>query len=233
MNEIMVNGSVAIATLKNDKLVKACQRIEKASDNARTALFRIAYELRRIDANKLYSDDGFKSTAEFAEKVFGYKKAMTSNLTRIAERYMAATSPVCVLPAGVDGNGVAVGKEWTIGQLQEVLTLSTDEVQALVDNGTLNASMSAKAIRQAVKDFKAKRDGKDTADTAGTADTQALPPADDDNDTAADTAETVQPTKREKAFDAVRKALTVLLDSVDDTDAETVQQMIDLLEGMG
>ena len=229
MNEIAVVSKVEFSTLKNSKLAAACRRIEKATEQTRNALFRIAYELHRIDANKLYTDDGYKNISDAALALFGYKKAMTNNLCRIAERYLSATSPVCVLSSGIDGDGVPIEKPWTVGQLQEVLTLSTDEVKALVDNGTLNANMTSKAIREAVKKYKAERDGKTTEKEA-----PALPPVDETDDCngadACDIPATDAPQENDlqKAIDAARKALEKLLSMVtDEVKTETIQTMLD------
>lgn len=236
MTELMTTGKVDITTLKNQKLVAACKRIEKATEQTRNSLFRIAYELHRIDANELYKEDGYKNITDTAAAIFGYKKAMTNNLCRIAERYLSATSPVCVLSAGVDGDGVPVSKAWSVGQLQEVLSLSVEEVEKLVDSGKLNATMSAKAIREAVKAYKAERDGvKEEKEEPE----KALPPADDsetdsgtdsETDSGNDTVNAIA-----KAVTAAQKALETLLSVIGDdgADAETLRDMLDNLTTIG
>lgn len=219
--EMVIVNPVTLDTLKNKKLVAACKRIEKASDDTRKALFRIAYELRRIDANKLYSDDGYKNISDCAEKLFGYKKAMTNNLVRIAENYMDAAGAL-TLPTG---DGV---KEWTVGQLQELLKLSPDVVRELVDNGTIHSGMTSKAIRQAVKDHcnqqKALESGEEVDDTPDTVDT----PPDDETDT--DTPDSGTPENEDVFENAHHKAIAALSDLMALTDGDTAAALADMLE---
>lgn len=234
MNEIMVNGTTSIEGLKDKNLQAAAKRIIKASEDTRKSLFRIAYELNRIDGRQLYKKDGFKNITDCATALFGYKKAMTNNLVRIARNYIDAANPVCVLPSGQNADGIPVAAEWTVGQLQEVLSLDTAVVAELVNNGTLNATMSAKAIRAAVKAYK---NGGTDADTDGETleiPEGNIPPADvGETDTDMDT-DGETPTDAQKAHITAIEALKRLFETLPEgsMDRENVGEMLDSLRGM-
>lgn len=220
--EMVIVSPVSLEKLTNKRLISACKRIEKASDDTRKALFRIAYELRRIDAHKLYSDDGFKNISDCAEKLFGYKKAMTNNLVRIAENYMDAAGAL-TLPIG-EGQ-----KDWTVGQLQELLKLSPDVVRELVAAGTVHSGMSSKAIRQAVKDYCNQQkalSGETADDTTPDADA-TTPPADDmDDTTPPDDTETVENPYETAHF----RAIEAISDLLKLSDGDTAAALMDMLE---
>lgn len=148
LNEIMVaNTQNAIASLTDRKLIQATNRIEKFMIGAKKSLFAIAVELQKIDNQKLWEKDGFKNVSEYGEKILGYKHAMTNNMIRIASNYIEATTQESILPH-VEKN------DWTLGQLQELLTITPEEAHKLVDDNIINSNMSTKKIREAVKAFK-------------------------------------------------------------------------------
>ena len=233
MTDIIVNGSKSIDSLQSKQLKAAANRILKASEDTRKSLFRIAFELNRIDGRKLYQTDGFKNITDCAAALFGYKKAMTNNLVRIARNYIDATQPVCLLPSG-NVDGVNVSKEWTIGQLQEVLSLDVAIVRELVDNGTLNATMSAKAIRDAVKKYK--NGGQD--ETPEELPEGNIPPAEDTDADGVDAdggdVDGETETEAQKAHVAAIEAVKRLFDLIPahSMDKENVGELLDSLRGM-
>lgn len=148
LNDIMVvNGTNAISTLTDKKLIQATNRIEKYMIGAKKSLFAIAVELQKIDSQKLWEKDGFKNVSDYGDKVLGYKHAMTNNMIRIATSYIEATTQESILPHEEK-------KDWSLGQLQELLTITPDEAQKLVEDDTINVAMSTKKIREAVKAYK-------------------------------------------------------------------------------
>ena len=148
LNEIMVASSQnAVASLTDKKLIQATNRIEKYMVGAKKSLFAIAVELNKIDSQKLWEKDGFKNVSDYGEKVLGYKHAMTNNMIRISTSYIEATTQESILPH-------AEKKDWTLGQLQELLTITPEEAQKLVDDGIISVDMSTKKIREAVKQYK-------------------------------------------------------------------------------
>jgi uncharacterized protein YyaL (SSP411 family) len=148
LNEIMVaTNTNAIATLTDKKLIQATNRIEKYMVGAKKSLFAIAIEMRKIDSQKLWDKDGFKNVSDYGEKVLGYKHAMTNNLIRVATSYIEATTQESVLTH-------EDRKDWSLGQLQELLTITPEEAQQLVDDNLISVDMSTKKIREAVKTYK-------------------------------------------------------------------------------
>lgn len=230
--EIMVNGTTAIETLKDKNLIASANRIVKASDGVRKSLFAIAYELYRIDCRGLYKADGYKNTAECAGALFGYKKAMVSNLVRIAKNYVDASTKQCLLPPGKTADGVTLEKPWTVGQLQEVISLDPGIVREMVDSGKLNSSMTAKQIRDVVKAYKngGALPSAENAETAETA--ENLPPvSDDDSETeTAETAENPIATAKQNAVNALKRLLDTLPDGT--VYRENVTELLDSLSEM-
>ena len=148
LNEIMVaTNTNAIASLTDKKLIQATNRIEKYMVGAKKSLFAIAVEMNKIDSQKLWEKDGFKNVSDYGEKVLGYKHAMTNNLIRVATSYIVATTQESVLPHEEK-------KDWSLGQLQELLTITPEEAKSLVDENIISVDMSTKKIREAVKAYK-------------------------------------------------------------------------------
>lgn len=150
MNEIMmVSGGNLKASLTEKKLIQATNKIEKYMDSAKKSLFGVAVTLAQVDSGKWWEKDGFKNVSDYAEKVLGYKKAMTNNLIRIANQYLDATQMQTILEHPEK-------KDWTVGQLQELLVITPDEAKELVADKKIDVTMSTKKIRDAVKAYRNK-----------------------------------------------------------------------------
>lgn len=106
---------------------------------------------------------GFKNVAHYAEVVFGYKKAMTSNLIRIGSQYVVHDKNKYYTI--LEDNGV----DFTTSQLQECLKLDVATVQELVEEKTITADMTCKEIREVVKELTTdtleKEDAEETEET--------------------------------------------------------------------
>ena len=80
----------------------------------------------------------------------GLKKASISNMVKAVK---------CV--ATVDSLDMTA---WTMGQITELMRLETEQINELLDNGTIDCTMSTKEIRDAVKALKAPTDNKGKTD---------------------------------------------------------------------
>lgn len=135
---------VMASQLHNRKLQKATADIKQLETASNRNLFKIALLLQTIEENKLYEDDGFKSTADYGQQVLGYKKSSVSTMVRVAQRFIDERT----------GETVFIhqpGNDYSMFQLTELLTLSDESIGDLLASGELYVGMTQSAIRQLVK----------------------------------------------------------------------------------
>ena len=127
-------------------LANTTDKINKLQLNMKKSLLAIAKILSDIKTEDV-KKAGFKNVAHYAEVVFGYKKAMTSNLIRIGTQYVVHDKNKYYTILEEDG------VDFTVSQLQECLKLDVATVQDLVEEKTITADMSCKEIREVVKEL--------------------------------------------------------------------------------
>ena len=139
-------------------LSNTTDKINKLQLNMKNSLLAIAKILSDIKSEEV-KKAGFKNVAHYAEVVFGYKKAMTSNLIRIGTQYVVHDKNKYYTILENDGS------DFTVSQLQECLKLDVATVQDLVEEKTITADMTCKEIREVVKEITTDTEEKET-DTA-------------------------------------------------------------------
>lgn len=127
-------------------LANTTDKINKLQLNMKKSLLAIAKILSDIKSEDV-KKAGFKSVAHYAEVVFGYKKAMTSNLIRIGNQYVVHDKNKYYTILENEGS------DFTVSQLQECLKLEVSTVQELVEEKTITPDMTCKEIREVVKDL--------------------------------------------------------------------------------
>lgn len=127
-------------------LANTTDKINKLQLNMKKSLLAIAKILSDIKAEDV-KKAGFKNTAHYAEVVFGYKKAMTSNLIRIGTQYVVHDKNKYYTILENEGS------DFTVSQLQECLKLDVATVQELVEDKTITYDMTCKEIREVVKEL--------------------------------------------------------------------------------
>ena len=146
--------SATIALCKCDMQIKARQ-------------FDIAAILADVDARKLYSDDGFSSTQEYAHTTFGMQKSLAYALIDVGRNY---TRPI------ISANGKTIGHcsnllppadqskqdaplvDFTTGQLSRISSLGRDVIRGLIESGELTPQMTYKQLDALVKAHKPPKD---------------------------------------------------------------------------
>lgn len=153
---IMENGMIQpdFSEIRNYRLRQATQKIFRLTNAAKKNLFEISVTLLKIQTEKLFEEDGYSNIYEYGEKVLGYKKAMTNNLVRIATNYIDKDTMKSILATDTG--------DYSVSQLQELLVIEPADAKQLADAETISPTMSTKAIRKAVKEF---RDGETVEDT--------------------------------------------------------------------
>lgn len=149
----------AAITIKNAALRTETKRIIDALNDAKNSLYTVAYTLNKINDGKLYAADGFADIYDYGNTVFGYKRAMVNNMIRVGANYLTS-----------DGHGVKSlmahsDTDYSVSQMQELLTIPVDDAKQLDADGKINPDMTTKEIRNVVADY---RKGTATAKAART-----------------------------------------------------------------
>lgn len=150
-NAMTVTSKVdgANVTIKNGALQKETQRIIDALSDAKNSLYTVAFTLNKINTGKLYEADGFADIYDYGNTVFGYKRAMVNNMIRVGANYLTS-----------DGHGVKSlmahsDTDYSVSQMQELLTIPVDDAKQLDADGKINPDMTTKEIRDVVSAYRA------------------------------------------------------------------------------
>lgn len=141
--------------MKSAKLRKATENINKIGMEFRKNYFKVASIIARVDTDKAYEDDGFKSVHEWTEKCFGIRRSVSYSLLRIGKeetlevfddkgRVIDYTSRLC----DVNGNG------FSVTQLERIFSLDDDVKSGFIKDGVITADMTCKEIMDVVKKYK-------------------------------------------------------------------------------
>ena len=139
-NMITLNHSTAF---KNDRLEAIT--IDLAHDSMQLVAHKedfykkVALSLGEIDANDLYAEDGFKSCAEYAMNVLGFKQAFAYDMIKIGKEFKTLLTD---------------GTDFSVSQLKEMLRLTDAQRATAINSTTINPDMTTKEIREAVNVIK-------------------------------------------------------------------------------
>lgn len=128
-------GKALITSFKNADLAKATKELEainlkgaKLFNSTKEQVNALNIEKAKVYGRILdtacYKEDGFKSLQEYAEKVFGDKKASAYSLATVGNRFLNKELPEAIKPT----------------------------IKAIVDNGVFNASELASMTNEQIED---------------------------------------------------------------------------------
>lgn len=128
-------GKALITSFKNAELAKATKELEainlkgaKLFNTTKEQVNALNIEKAKVYGRILdtacYKEDGFKSLQEYAEKVFGDKKASAYSLATVGNRFLNKDLPEAIKPV----------------------------IKAIVDNGVFNASELASMTNEQIED---------------------------------------------------------------------------------
>lgn len=138
----------AAITIKNAALRTETKRIIDALDDAKNSLYTVAYTLNKINDGKLYAADGFADIYDYGNTVFGYKRAMVNNMIRVGANYLTSDGH-CVKSLMAHSDA-----DYSVSQMQELLTIPVDDAKQLDAAGKINPDMTTKEIRNVVADYR-------------------------------------------------------------------------------
>lgn len=128
-------GKALITSFKNAELAKATRELEAINlkgaqlfNSTKEQVNALNIEKAKIYGRILdtacYKEDGFKSLQEYAEKVFGDKKASAYSLATVGKRFINTELPEAIKPT----------------------------IKAIIDNGVFNASELASMTNEQIED---------------------------------------------------------------------------------
>lgn len=218
--------------IKSPALIEKTAKIRQYEGGVKSSLYGIANILHEIDKGGLYKEDGFKNVTEYASKVFGYKKTMVYNMLQVAENYLVTGENKTIFSAGE--------KDFSMGQVQELLALPPAKGKELVKSGAVNAEMTTKEIRDVVKANKPQREksGKQKAKELANKQKKAAEKisSQQENTTAENPAKENKHVKKiEKIFSEMIADLNTLKVEKTETEklAKIMQGVVDLRKEMG
>lgn len=147
----------------NKDLNRATKKIATIGTKVAKNFYDVARVLAKVAENECYKDDGFKSAADYAEKVFGFKKSMAYSLIKIGKEYTDPELPASNLPH-------EDGEDFTVSQLDRVLPLERDKVVELVNEKEITPKMTIKEISDVVKRAKDSENDAETPENDGEGD---------------------------------------------------------------
>ena len=148
-NSVVTKSPVQFAFAPTiDNLDSATIEIHRSLLKGTASFCEIAYTLAEVDKKKLASSNGeYKNTVEYAEKVFGFKHAQTSNYIKLANRFLIADAKEKKIAL----KNVVGDNAFSVTQLTETLTLPEENANNLIKAGKIHDGMTAKEIREVVK----------------------------------------------------------------------------------
>ena len=150
MSDLIINNSTSInlPTFKSPALAQkaaTCARILNGLANStRLAANDVARILCEIDSGELYKDDGYKSTADFAEKALSLKKSTVSTLLGAGKRFLQSDSK----------NPLPNQTAYNLYYLKD---FSDDDIKEAVDAGEISNASTQADIKKWADEHAAKK----------------------------------------------------------------------------
>lgn len=144
MSELITstNSVISVPTLKNaalaEQTAKAARIINGTVSSIQRSTLELAAILRYIDDNALFTEDGYKSTSDFAEKVLHLRASSVSDLIKTSRRFGDTSGkPNC---KGLEGQSAY--------NLAYLAKYSDDEISAAVSAGELSPNSTQSQIKE-------------------------------------------------------------------------------------
>ena len=147
MEELMMLNNNKPAYLNKD-LNAATLKIRNIGVKMKEHYFEIAAIIAKVDREKLYEIDGFKSVHEWTEKEFNIKSSRSYSLLTIGQKW---TAEVKDKRGHVTGYAMIISPEYSTSQTEKMLPAGVDTATRLHTEGKIDPSMSAKEIEKVIK----------------------------------------------------------------------------------
>ena len=145
---ILENGMTVPATFefKSPALTASAEVIARNAIDMKENVKAIASELGKIMTSKSYEEDGYKSVADFAEKVFNIGRSQAYAWAEVGAKFLNADSESAKVVASLPLANAAV-----------VASLTDEEVQNGVKSGKITANSTQADLKAYKEEVKASR----------------------------------------------------------------------------
>lgn len=126
---------------------------QEAAEMGRTANRRIACILSEIESTKCYTEDGYKSVADYAKEVFGIERSNAYQLATAGDVYNDFDT--IVKSGETPSDAYRVLADMSPSKLAETISAGRDKAIEALENGEISADSTQKELRTWAKAAKA------------------------------------------------------------------------------
>lgn len=155
-------------TFGNESLKKATEEIVSLQKNVNQSLISVAGIAGEVATSESYKDDGFKSAQEWLMKTFNYKKSTAYTMVKIGIEYVQLEIDVCLPIYKTIFANPETDEDFTLTQLEKLLPLGKEKIEAYLSTGDLKYSMTVKEIKDfmsAIKSLEKKSEESETEES--------------------------------------------------------------------
>ena len=148
MNELVTKK------FENQSLAKATEEIIRLQKNVNQSLISVACISGEVAKSESYKDDGFKSAQEWLMNTFNYKKSTAYTMVKIGKEYVQLEINGCLPIYKTIFANSETDEDFNLTQLEKLLPLGKERIEAYLSNGDLKYSMTVKDIKEFVSEIK-------------------------------------------------------------------------------
>lgn len=135
----------SVDAIKQQELKNHTLAIIDIERKSKMGMLEVAYRLGDIFTHQYYQLDGFKTVAEYGEKILGYKKSMVSKAVKASAFIVNKDGAYyTTFDDGTDSGNFG------LTQLYELMRLTTDNINALISANRVSATNTCASIRTVV-----------------------------------------------------------------------------------
>ena len=139
---------------ENQSLAKATEEIIRLQKNVNESLISVAGISGEVAKSGSYKDDGFKSAQEWLMNTFNYKKSTAYTMVKIGKEYVQLEMNDCLPIYKTIFANSETDEDFTLTQLEKLLPLGKERIEAYLSTDDLKYSMTVKEIKEFVSAIK-------------------------------------------------------------------------------
>lgn len=147
-------NELATKKFENQSLAKATEEIIRLQKNVNQSLISVAGISGEVEKSESYKDDGFKNAQEWLMSTFNYKKSTAYTMVKIGKEYVELEIDGCVPIYKTIFANRETDEDFTLTQLEKLLPLGKERIEAYLFTGDLKYSMTVKEIKEFVSSIK-------------------------------------------------------------------------------
>lgn len=147
-------NELATKKFENQSLAKATEEIIRLQKNVNESLISVAGISGEVAKSESYKDDGFKSAQEWLMNTFNYKKSTAYTMVKIGKEYVQLEMNGCLPIYKTIFANSETDEDFTLTQLEKLLPLGKERIEAYLSTGDLKYSMTVKEIKEFVSEIK-------------------------------------------------------------------------------